>query len=353
MATKEFMLSDFPPWQVYRRTYSTEENVIERFDAEKERWVIHDNDLILGAFYHQVDAGLTFIPKVTDHNTPQPPLNHRAGRVRHRRDSMSLQLTLTSLDGLHESLHDLYAVQEDGTYNLKPPEGFVAADSVEDVTGLKSALQKERDASREAARKLKATQEKYGAIDPEKYQSLLDQEHDAEQKRLEKAGEWEKMREQMSTQHAKDIQKERDEAARLRGQLEHVQIDSKVVEAISKAEGNVELLKPHVRSRLQLNPEDFTTVVLDSDGRTPKVDGDGNPVTIDTLISEMRKSDTYAGAFKATTQSGSGSDPAHGGDGPTAQAKTAGSRKLLETCGFLQCQIEKRSTSRKNTASTQ
>jgi hypothetical protein len=231
---------------------------------------------------------------------------------------MSLQATLNTLEGLHESVHDMYE-ERDGTYHLIPPDGFVPADSVEDVGGLKSALQKERDAAREAARKLKATQEKYGAIDPDKYQALLDQEQDAETKRLEKAGEWEKMKEQMSAAHAADIQKERDENARLRGQLEHVQIDSKVVEAISKAEGNVELLKPHVRSRLQLNTDDFTTVVLDSDGRTPKVDGDGNPVTIDTLIGEMRKSDTYAGAFKATAQSGSGSDPAHGGDGPTGK----------------------------------
>lgn len=232
---------------------------------------------------------------------------------------MPLQAKLETLDGLHDSLHDMYEKRDDSMYHLKPPEGFVSADDVEDVTGLKSALQKERDASREAARKLKATQEKYGAIDPDKYQSLLDQEHDAEQKRLEKAGEWEKMREQMSAAHTGELSEKDKEIARLRGQLEHVQIDSKVVEAISKAEGNVELLKPHVRSRLQLNTDDFTTVVLDSDGRTPKVDGDGNPVTIDTLISEMRKSDTYAGAFKATGQSGSGSDPTHGGDGPTGK----------------------------------
>lgn len=66
MTTKDFMLSDYPPWQVYRRTYNTEVNVIERFDAEKGRWVVHDNDLILGAFYNQVDAALTFIPPVTD-----------------------------------------------------------------------------------------------------------------------------------------------------------------------------------------------------------------------------------------------------------------------------------------------
>lgn len=230
---------------------------------------------------------------------------------------MPLKTKLDSLDDINEALHDLYEKQDDGSYSLIPPEGFVSADDIEDTAGLKSALQKERDSGKEAMRKLKATQEKFGSIDPEKYQAMLDAEAEAETNRLAKAGEWDKMKEQMSTQHATELAGKDKEIARLRDQIEHVQIDSKVVEAISKSGGNVELLKPHVRSRLQLNTEDFSTIVLDGDGKTPKVDGDGNPVTIDALIGEMRKSEIYAGAFKASEQSGSGSEPGKGGDGGT------------------------------------
>lgn len=63
-----FMLSDFPPWQVFRWTYDTEKgiNSVERFDVEKKAWVTHDNDLIRGAFQDQEDAALTAIPVVTD-----------------------------------------------------------------------------------------------------------------------------------------------------------------------------------------------------------------------------------------------------------------------------------------------
>ena len=60
------MVSDFPPWQVYRWTYNDETNIIERFDAEKKAWVTHHNDLLLGAFHHQADAGLSDIDPVTD-----------------------------------------------------------------------------------------------------------------------------------------------------------------------------------------------------------------------------------------------------------------------------------------------
>lgn len=60
------MLSDFPPWQVFRWTYNSETNVIERWNAEEERWVRHDNDLLRGAFVDQQDAALTAIPILTD-----------------------------------------------------------------------------------------------------------------------------------------------------------------------------------------------------------------------------------------------------------------------------------------------
>ena len=228
---------------------------------------------------------------------------------------MPLKAKIDTLDKLPEALHDLYEKQDDGTFSLIPPEGFVAADSVEDTGGLKSALTKEREAARAAAQKVKALESKLAGVDPDKYKELLDKEADAETKRLEQAGEWTKMKDQMIQQHTADVQKERDNSARLMRQLESVQIDSKIVEALSKAGGNVELLKPHVRSRLLLNTDDFSTTVLDTDGKTPKVDGNGNPVTIDDLISEMRKSDIFSGGFKASEQSGSGSEPGKGESG--------------------------------------
>jgi len=229
---------------------------------------------------------------------------------------MPLKAKITSLDDVHESVQDLYEKDGEG-FKLKAPEGFVAADSVEDVSGLKSALSKERDTARTVGRENKALKDKLAGFDTDKFDALLAAEAAAETTKLQEAGEFEKIKEQMVTQHATELSAKDTEIARLTGQLENVQIDSKVVEAISKAGGNVELLKPHVRSRLQLNTDDFTTQVLEPDGKTPKVDGDGKPVTIDALVGEMRASDIYSGAFKATDQSGSGSEPGKGGDGPS------------------------------------
>lgn len=71
MAKTRYMVSDTPPWQVYRWTYDEETNIIERFDAEKDAWVTHHNDLLLGAFHHQTDAGLSDIDAVTDAEAAQ------------------------------------------------------------------------------------------------------------------------------------------------------------------------------------------------------------------------------------------------------------------------------------------
>ena len=229
---------------------------------------------------------------------------------------MPLALKLAKLDDLHDSLHDMYE-EKDGAFHLVPPEGFTSTADLEDTAGLKSALTKTRDEKREAGRKYKALQEKFAGFDLDEYEKLKGQETDAETAKLEAAGEWDKIKDQMVSQHATETASDKKENARLTKQIEKLQIDSKVTEAITKAGGNVALLKRIVRSRLQLNTEDFSTTVLDDDEKTPKVDGDGNPVSIDDLISEMRKSDTYAGAFKASKQSGSGSDPGKGGDGGT------------------------------------
>ena len=167
-----------------------------------------------------------------------------------------LKAKLETLDGLHEDLHDMYEKTDDG-YVLKAPEGFVAADSVEDVSGLKSALTKERDAATKAGRENKSLKEKLAGIDTDKYQSLLDAEASAETTALEKKGEWDKIKEQMVTQHATDLSTKDAEIARLKGQLEHVQVDAKVIEAITKADGNVELLRRIVRDRVQLNTDDM------------------------------------------------------------------------------------------------
>lgn len=233
---------------------------------------------------------------------------------------MPLDKTIETLDGLDESLHDNYVKQDDGTYILAALQGMVSADKVEDVGGLKSALEKERAAARESGKKFKTLSEKFANIDPDKYQEMLDAEAAHAEAEATKKGEWEKLKGQMNEKHLEDLAAKDKVIASLRNELERHLVDAAVVSAISGADGNVELLRPHVKQMVKLIEQEngeFAPQVVDAAG-TRRVNGSGDPLTIKDLVSEMRDQDVYAGAFKGSGQSGSDSQPQAGGEGNIA-----------------------------------
>ena len=103
---------------------------------------------------------------------------------------------------------------------------------------------------------------------------------------------------------------------RLKKELERHLVDAAATTAINEADGNVKLLIPHVKARVKLTEVDgqYRPSVVGEDG-SPRVNGEGNPLSIKDLVSEMRSDEVYAGAFKGTGQSGSGSEPTQGGEG--------------------------------------
>ncbi len=95
---------------------------------------------------------------------------------------MALKMVVETLEGIDTAFQSLYTKGEDGKFHL-------AVEGVEDVSGLKSALQKEREANKE----LKAKAAAYEGIDPEKAQEALKKLRDIEEKKLIEAGELEKV----------------------------------------------------------------------------------------------------------------------------------------------------------------
>lgn len=95
---------------------------------------------------------------------------------------MTLKMVVDSLESVEEAFRSLYAKGEDGKFHL-------SVEGVEDVSGLKSALQKEREANKEMKGKMAA----YEGIDPEKAQEALKKLRDIEEKKLIEAGELEKV----------------------------------------------------------------------------------------------------------------------------------------------------------------
>lgn len=228
---------------------------------------------------------------------------------------MPLQATLDSLEGLPEEFHEDYE-QRDGKFHLKILDGFVAKDQVEDVTGLKSALEKEREAARKAAARARALEEKVGEVDPEDYARLKELEAKQEEDKAKKAGEWDKLRDQMTTKHNEELNKRTAREQALIKALESKTVDAEAVSAINDLEGNVTLLLPHVKGHVKMVEEDgeFVARVVDDKG-DPRVNGEGKFLTVRELVSEMRDQETYANAFKSQSASGGGTPPGGGGQG--------------------------------------
>ena len=219
---------------------------------------------------------------------------------------MALQFTVDKLDTLTEAVRPLY--KQDGDKFRLDLDGY------EDPTGLKSALDKERTAARDAVAQAKAW--KQLGKTPEEIQALVDAQAQAERDKLTKAGEWDKLKLQMTEQHQAELAKRDDSNKAMRGQLEKHLVDAAAATALAAAEGSPELLLPHVKSKVKVIEEsgEFAVRIVDAKG-DPRVNTKGEFLSMADLVGEMRQNPVYAPGFKAPNASGGGARPSAGGGG--------------------------------------
>jgi len=219
---------------------------------------------------------------------------------------MALKFTIDSLDTIDEAQRTFYKPAGD-KFQLD-------LDGYEDPAGLKSALDKERTNARDAVKMAKAWKD-LGKT-PEEIQTLFDTQAQADRDKLTKAGEWDKLRGQMTEQHQTELSRKDDAAKGLRSQLERHLVDAAAVAALAAGKGNADLLLPHVKARVKVVEDsgEFAVRVVDAAGN-PRVDGKGNFLSMSDLVSEMRQQDVFAPAFQAPQASGSGARQSDGGTG--------------------------------------
>lgn len=215
---------------------------------------------------------------------------------------MPLPFQVDAIDAIPEAQRALYK-ESNGKFVLD-------VDGYEDPAGLKSALEKERKAAREAARQ--ASQWQNLGKTPEEIQELLEAQRKAEEDNAAKGGDWDKLKAQMLTQHQQEIAKREEREKKLQSSLERRLIDADATAAIADAKGVPALLLPHVRAAVRVVEEDgeFRVQVVDAHGN-PRVDGKGEPLSIKDLVSEMRQSDVFGRAFEPTGTSGGGASQGH------------------------------------------
>ncbi|USG59939.1 hypothetical protein NBZ79_12205 [Sneathiella marina] len=151
-----------------------------------------------------------------------------------------------------------------------------------DVSGLRSALEKERKSAQRATRELAAWRQL--APDPESARA-----------RQSAAAEAQMRIEELQAQNHQDLK------------------THKATEAVLKGRGSPELLLPHLEAALTLVEEAGAPVlrVLASDGSLRETT-EGELMTADDLLEEFRGSPVFARAFDPLVRRGSGMDPASG-----------------------------------------
>lgn len=147
----------------------------------------------------------------------------------------------------------------------------------------------------------------YEDIDPDEYRNLKSEKEKLEEERLRKEGEFEKLFEKEKSNWQKQLTTKDEYSNKLKNTVEQLLRDNKLQEAISKHEGNVKLLAPHMRDRVKVVEKDnrFDVEIVDDKGQ-PLLDSKGNPATFDDLVNEFKNNEDFKVAFAGPKSSGSG-----------------------------------------------
>lgn len=244
-----------------------------------------------------------------------------------------LAFTVDSLDGVPEAQRALYK-ESNGKFVLDV-EGY------EDPVGLKSALQKERERANSLDKQAKA----WAAMGktPEEIQELLEAQRRAEEEKALKGGEFEKLKQQIIEQHKAELAKKDERLGAMTKTLERHLVDAAATAAIAAAKGVPGLLLPHVRSSVKVVEDngEFKVQVVDASG-SPRVNGQGNPLSIADLVGEMRQSDVYGRAFEPNGTSGGGAGQGGNGGG------SGGGKRTITRAQFEALPIEQRQAALKD-----
>lgn len=141
-------------------------------------------------------------------------------------------------------------------------------------------------------------------IDPDEYTKLKSLAGEIEEKRMRAAGEFDNLKKQLLDAHAKEKTEWEAERTKLRKSLEDNVLTRSAIEAITSEKGSPELLMPHLKSRTKLD-DNGNVIVVDESGNV-RVDAKGEPVTVSTLVAEMKQNAAFGRAFESTIPNGSG-----------------------------------------------
>jgi len=184
-------------------------------------------------------------------------------------------------------------VKQDGKF-------VFTAELPEEVTGLKSALDKERKAREEYEKRLKT----FEGIDPEEAKKQKETARKAEEEKAKQAGQWENWKAQMQQQFDTEKSALLKQVEALKSSLHQEMVGARATAAIAEAKGVPALLLPHIGADV-VEEEGKPVVRIVKDGKV-RYGKSGEPMTIAERIAEMREDEIFGRAFEPASPGGSG-----------------------------------------------
>jgi hypothetical protein len=201
--------------------------------------------------------------------------------------------------------------------DLNDPEVKAALEArvAEETGGLKKSRDELLKETKDLKARIKALPEDF---DPAEYSKLKTEAETRREQQALEAGEFEKLREQITAKHAKELEKlsgERDSALK---RYQDFRVQNEVLAAITTADGIPQILLPHVMAQVQFKPgkdsAEDAVVVVDRNGQ-PRLTDKGEPVSLGGLIGELRADEIFSRAFKSSGASGGGAGGSGGASG--------------------------------------
>ncbi|MDQ3747978.1 MAG: hypothetical protein M3367_03020 [Acidobacteriota bacterium] len=199
-------------------------------------------------------------------------------------------LTAEEFETIADSLKDLYVPTADGY--------LLDADDVEDVSGLKTALEKERRERREAKEALK----QYEGLDPEDARKAVAEVSKIDEKKLLDKQKFDEVLENYRKDFDTELEKERREKQQLLTNLKREKLTNLLIEK--------GVLPDRARFALaEVDPQ--TEIVSDEGGISlKKKDGIGDAKELDEMVTGLREKSAFL--FAPTNASGSGATQSNG-----------------------------------------
>lgn len=219
-----------------------------------------------------------------------------------------LEAIRTTMDGLTDDEKKHY-VEKDDKFTLDV--GSVDGLALENVSGLKTTLEKLRASERKLTSDLAAALSDYDGIDAEAARTAL--------AKMDEVKNWNKdtkvkeaieaNKRDLIKQHDAKVSELTGKLETMTGQLHEAVVTSKILEALQAEKGNVELLLPHVKASVKMKEGSdgkFYPEVVGDNGDPRVGDTAGNPMTILQKVQEMKTQKAFAPAFDGVQSTGSG-----------------------------------------------